>query len=263
MERIASLIIQLSDLLQKGASENELLSAANELQVLLQEKALANSLPEKGKRIAMLVPGGEQFVVTGKKEEANNDKEQLQATDEKVFEVLQVDEEELEAELAEIRKKAEFTQQLQAKQSLMKPGILFDFDEEEEAHSVPTLIHQKKNQKSPSAAPAEREQNEEKEDVSLNEKHKEESKDIVHFLEQVPIKDLKKAIGINDRYQYINELFRGDADMYERSIKTINNFSAYGEAHYWIERELKVKVGWDMSRQITKDFYALVKRRFS
>jgi hypothetical protein len=51
--------------------------------------------------------------------------------------------------------------------------------------------------------------------------------------------------------------------MYERSIKTINNFSIFPEAQYWMERELKIKLGWDDSRQSAKDFYALVKRRFS
>jgi hypothetical protein len=78
-----------------------------------------------------------------------------------------------------------------------------------------------------------------------------------------PVKELRKAIGVNDRFVFINELFRGDEPMYERSIKTINNFRILPEAEYWMERELKIKLGWDDSREIVKHFYQLVSRRFS
>ena len=78
-----------------------------------------------------------------------------------------------------------------------------------------------------------------------------------------PVKELRKAIGVNDRFVFINELFRGDEAMYERSIKTINNFRILPEAEYWMERELKIKIGWDDSRDIVQHFYQLVRRRFS
>jgi hypothetical protein len=51
--------------------------------------------------------------------------------------------------------------------------------------------------------------------------------------------------------------------MYERSIKTINNFRILQEAEYWMVRELKVKLAWDDEKETTKHFYQLVKRRFS
>lgn len=98
---------------------------------------------------------------------------------------------------------------------------------------------------------------------SLNDKLKEERVEIAHRLTDTPVRDLKKAIGINDRFVFISELFRGDEVMYERSVKTINGFRIYPEAQYWIERELKIKLGWDDSKDITRHFYHLVKRRFS
>lgn len=100
-------------------------------------------------------------------------------------------------------------------------------------------------------------------DFSLNDKLKEEVKEVVHFLNDSPVRDLRRAIGINDRFVFISELFRGDEVMYERSIKTINSFRIFPEAEYWIERELKVKLGWDESKESTRHFYQLVKRRFS
>lgn len=98
---------------------------------------------------------------------------------------------------------------------------------------------------------------------SLNDKLKESVVEIGHKLTDSPIRDLKKAIGVNDRFVFINELFRGDEVMYERSIKTINSFRMFPEAEYWIERELKVKLGWEEHKAATKHFYQLVRRRFS
>lgn len=98
---------------------------------------------------------------------------------------------------------------------------------------------------------------------SLNDTLKAEVIEVGHLLNESPVRDLKKAIGINDRFVFISELFRGDETMYERSIKTINSFRIFPEAEYWIERELKVKLGWDDSKECTQHFYQLIKRRFT
>lgn len=74
---------------------------------------------------------------------------------------------------------------------------------------------------------------------------------------------MKKAITINDRHRFIHELFRDDETMYERSIKTINSFHIFAEAEFWIQRELKVKLGWDTTLELVKVFDQLVRRRFS
>jgi hypothetical protein len=98
---------------------------------------------------------------------------------------------------------------------------------------------------------------------SLNEKLKSDIVDLRSALNDTPVRDLKKAIGVNDRHVFVNQLFRGDEAMYERSIKTINAFRILPEAEYWVERELKVKLGWDENSNLTRHFYQLVKRRFS
>lgn len=98
---------------------------------------------------------------------------------------------------------------------------------------------------------------------SLNDKLKQEKKELVHTLKDSPIRDLRKGIGINDRFTFINELFRGDEAMYERSIKTINAFNIYSEAEYWMNRELKLKLGWNDDNEGVNHFYQLVRRRFS
>lgn len=98
---------------------------------------------------------------------------------------------------------------------------------------------------------------------SLNDKLKEEKTEVMQVLKDSPIRDLRKAIGINDQFVFINELFRGDEAMYERSVKTLNNFSIYPEAESWMNRELKTKLGWNENLETVKHFYQLVKRRFS
>jgi len=131
-----------------------------------------------------------------------------------------------------------------------KPSWKFD-----PLREIPTLAHQESvreiNEMIGSA------------DASLNDKLKASVVEVGHKLTDSPIRDLKRAIGVNDRFVFINELFRGDEVMYERSIKTINNFRIFAEAEYWIERELKVKLGWEEVKPATKHFYQLVKRRFS
>ena len=98
---------------------------------------------------------------------------------------------------------------------------------------------------------------------SLNDRLKENRTELMHSLKDSPIRDLRKGIGINDRFVFISELFRGDEPMYERSIKTINSFNIYPEAEYWMNRELKIKLGWDDTRETVKHFYQIVRRRFA
>lgn len=119
---------------------------------------------------------------------------------------------------------------------------------------IPTLSHQAREKEVNETAGQE---------LSLNDKLKQGKTELVEVLKESPIKDLRKAIGINDRFLFINELFRGDESMYERCIKTINSFHIYAEAEYWISRELKVKLGWNNELPVVQHFDQLVKRRFS
>lgn len=112
----------------------------------------------------------------------------------------------------------------------------------------PTLIHQQtgKDKKSKELHETIAPEN----SGSLNERLKESRTELSDSLQGVTIKDLKKAIGINSRYLYINELFRGDEVMYERSIN--NNRFPFILTMY--QRELKLKLGWDDKDSTVKQF---------
>ena len=76
-----------------------------------------------------------------------------------------------------------------------EPQMNFSFDPMIE---IPTLSHQQKV----------REINETVMDrqESLNDKLKQEKIELAHVLKESPIRDLRKAIGINDRFVFVNEL---------------------------------------------------------
>jgi len=78
-----------------------------------------------------------------------------------------------------------------------------------------------------------------------------------------PIKDLKAAIGINDKFQFISTLFNGDEKAFEIAVKTINGFKIYAEAQFWIKSNLREQNKWDETAEAVKAFDLLVKRRFA
>jgi hypothetical protein len=246
MERVRTLIEKLQQQIADNASADNLLVTVYMLQSeLLHQKGNATSI-NKGKA-AIIMPG---VLNNGYRDQSYiNQTQEPAQEEEKIIEVLKVDEKEIEEELEEMKRNAEAKNQMSVN---AKPSLLFDPIED-----VPTLTHQ-----TPLTNPQKNINESTSRPESLNDKLKQSKIELSDMLTEVPLRDLRKAIGVNDRYLFIHELFRGDEAMYERSIKTINNFSIYPEAQYWIERELKVKIGWRDS-DIVKQFDQLVKRRFS
>lgn len=99
--------------------------------------------------------------------------------------------------------------------------------------------------------------------LEINEIHSKTSIEISQHLQETSIKDLRKAIGINDKYLFINELFGGDEKLFENSIKTINQFNIFAEADFWIKKELIAIKKWNLDLPVVQQFMLLVKRRFS
>ena len=99
--------------------------------------------------------------------------------------------------------------------------------------------------------------------LEINEKHSKLSTEIAQHLQETAIKDLRKAIGINDKYLFINELFGGDEKHFENSIRTINQFNILAEADFWIKKEFLVSKNWDVETPVVQQFMLLVKRRFA
>lgn len=81
-------------------------------------------------------------------------------------------------------------------------------------------------------------------------------------LRKTPIDDLRKAIGLNQKFLLINELFGGDADTYNASVDQINGSTDFSEAINWIDNELRGQFDWNEESSTVQEFLDLVERRF-
>ena len=246
MERVSTLLKKLQEQVNDHSSPQTMLRTVQILQAEIMSKLDKKSNPENNK-VSIIMP----LVFIGPSENfQHRNTSENAGSAEKIVEVLQVDEKEIEEELEQIKRNAE---SVNAMGSHSRPNFVYDPIDE-----VPTLSHQ-----APVQAKSSRNELPFEYPESLNDRLKQVKIELSQSLNTAPIKDLKKAIGVNDRFLFINELFRGDEAMYERSIKTIQNFSIFPEAEYWIRRELKVKIGWIDTDPVVKQFDQLIKRRFS
>ncbi|MCK9612397.1 MAG: hypothetical protein PHR81_00135 [Bacteroidales bacterium] len=98
---------------------------------------------------------------------------------------------------------------------------------------------------------------------SLNEKLFSEKTDktVAEKIGKVSIQNLKSAIGINDKFLFINELFRGDLQLYNKTIDTINSFTSIEDTTVYLE-EIKTNLGWEEGSETYQKLEELVIRKF-
>ena len=103
---------------------------------------------------------------------------------------------------------------------------------------------------------------EETKESSLNDRlHKPEGSDLASKLQQTPIHDLKKAISINKKFEFINQLFDGDHESYTKSVHYINGLNSGHDATMFFNN-LKREYAWDEENKLFLEFSDLVRRRF-
>lgn len=73
-----------------------------------------------------------------------------------------------------------------------------------------------------------------------------------------PVEDIRKAIGFNDKFYLIKELFRGDAHAYEAAITKLNSFETLDEALIHIQENYS----WDASSKAAMLIVDLLQRKF-
>lgn len=81
--------------------------------------------------------------------------------------------------------------------------------------------------------------------------------DIASTLQSKPISNIASAIGVNDRFLFINELFKGDTDQYNQTIKVLNDAANFNEAYNYIFEHFD----WDMDSDIVQKILELVRRK--
>lgn len=80
-------------------------------------------------------------------------------------------------------------------------------------------------------------------------------------LKKKPIADLTTAVGINDKFLLLNELFGGSMEKYNKSIRALNNFPTLLGAKTYMG-ELQIEFQWDCESEAYKKLFDLVERRF-
>lgn len=84
-------------------------------------------------------------------------------------------------------------------------------------------------------------------------------------LSELPIPDLRKAIGLNDRLLLTRELFGEDKKAFEKTISALNSFSSMEQAKVFLLEHCVMRYRWTDKKRIetAKKFIKLVRRRYA
>ena len=91
-----------------------------------------------------------------------------------------------------------------------------------------------------------------------------EAKELSEKLSQAPIRDLTKAMGLNEKIFTINELFGGEKEVFNEAMKTLNGFDNFNEAKRYLSRHIADKYNWSHKdkKNKAKNLIKLIRRRY-
>ncbi len=87
-----------------------------------------------------------------------------------------------------------------------------------------------------------------------------ELKTVEKKISKKPLKDIKEAIGINDKFLLINELFKGNQHHYNQALQFFNLAEGFDEANGMFSR-MKTELGWKEDSKATQILAELIQRR--
>ncbi len=89
--------------------------------------------------------------------------------------------------------------------------------------------------------------------------------DLSDKLASTPIKDLTKAMGINERIFTINELFGGNKEEFENTMSALDGLDSFEEAKKVLMGSVATKYAWSDEQKLKKasGFIKVVRRRFN
>ncbi len=91
------------------------------------------------------------------------------------------------------------------------------------------------------------------------------AKELSEKLSEMPITNIKKAMGLNERIFTVNELFGGDQAVFDLTLDTLNKLPDFNQAKSFLVRNAATKFNWTAKTRKgkAKNFIKLVKRRYS
>jgi len=81
--------------------------------------------------------------------------------------------------------------------------------------------------------------------------------DLSSKLQTAPLSTISSGIGLNDKFLFIRELFKGDKDLYDNVLKYLDAVNSLEEALDFINRNFE----WDEKSETTQKFVNLLLRR--
>ena len=89
----------------------------------------------------------------------------------------------------------------------------------------------------------------------------EEDHSLAAKLQHSTVKDLRKAIGINEKFLFVNELFGGSMEKYNKSIENLNDLKTLNGALIYMN-ELRIELQWNSNNEAYKKLLELVHRKY-
>jgi hypothetical protein len=81
--------------------------------------------------------------------------------------------------------------------------------------------------------------------------------DLSTKMQSKPITDLRNSIGLNDKFLFIKELFKGRLEQYNQCLDTLNEAVSFEEALYYIRENYP----WNEEDEVVSKFINLIKRK--
>ncbi len=81
--------------------------------------------------------------------------------------------------------------------------------------------------------------------------------DLSTQLQAKPISNIADAIGINDKFTFINELFDGDAEKYNKTIEILNEVVNFNDGYNYLIGNYT----WDMDSTLVQKILNLIRRK--
>jgi hypothetical protein len=92
---------------------------------------------------------------------------------------------------------------------------------------------------------------------SVNDLMSDDFSNLEHKLSNRPVTSIQSSIGINDRFQFIRELFEGSADNFVKTVADLDSMNDIKEAVNYLQSNFKWK-----KNETSLKFVSLIKRRF-
>ena len=97
---------------------------------------------------------------------------------------------------------------------------------------------------------------------SLNERLGQEKPDLSEKLGQQPVRSMLAELDLAQKFQFAKELFNADNDLFERSLRRLNDCQDFDSAMKMLHSEIKMKFDWKGKEKFVEKLETLIQKRF-